>query len=448
MNAIIGYTSPLGMCIAENLQSEAQTRHYNNNNLNDILNDTFDTVYCIPDGFTDNIANLMEVLAGCNANQVVLISSLNIYKDSYNSIHDEDSQDINRMHSHYLVEELVRNKFDHYYILRVAPLVGENSNQLYYPEDIVKHIQIAISNNLRILNLCSEPINAAESPRYTTRYSHIFLSQFCQSSEFINSKLAANTEDASISRLVISDRFIDESKLDLYLLLLQKHGITKIELNMHKYFKDWYDINTLKLESLKEKFQQFNISIHAITNIFKNRPENMFTTTNSFLNHFIKMMQYANAVGAKKIIFGTPQTRYIPASMNIQQAHVSFMESMEALGLFSKNYNVSICIEAIPGQYGCNYLTTNEMLQKIVTAIDKPGQISACLNIDHAILTSEAIVLTDTTSYLKLTPSSYQHMTKTALDKYNGDICLAPDKDPQNFFEVSQNLKRFKSYTY
>lgn len=179
MNALIGSTGVIGKKL---LLSTHVDKEFNSTNIEEIINCTFDIVYCAapsgnrlhanqyPDNDNSSVDQLINCLSTVTANTFVLISTVD-------TVHSPESvYGSNRKK----LENFVKHKFSTAHIIRLCTLIDKTitKNMLYdlsngtyissinvdhvvqwYPLDRLSNdIAIVIKNNIGDINLVSEPI--------------------------------------------------------------------------------------------------------------------------------------------------------------------------------------------------------------------------------------------------------------------------------------------------
>lgn len=202
--ALIGYTGFVG----KNLMLQRDFSHvYNSKNFTDMVNETFDTIYCCgvsatkwlanknPDDDWKAIQTLLNVLKTVSCSQFILISTIDVYARS----EDENTENKHTGYSNEpygkhrrQFEEEIEKLFKHVYIVRLPALFGsflkknivydmlentqkqtiylEDSYQFYYIRHLERDIQKTIQDSVRLINLFPEPIKVQTLYDIMTEY--------------------------------------------------------------------------------------------------------------------------------------------------------------------------------------------------------------------------------------------------------------------------------------
>jgi nucleoside-diphosphate-sugar epimerase len=190
-DALIGYTGFVGSNI---LAQRPFDLLYNSKNIEEIQNKNFDLVVCAgapgikwianknPGLDMDSINNLISNLKAVKCKKLVLISTIDIYPQPLTGYNEDSTVDNSKLtaygrHRH-LLEQFIQDTFDSL-IIRLPAIYGQGLKknvifdllnnvpvtlnphsklQFYWLNYIWSDIQKALSNNLKSLNLATEPI--------------------------------------------------------------------------------------------------------------------------------------------------------------------------------------------------------------------------------------------------------------------------------------------------
>jgi len=195
-NCVIGHTGFIGSHLAEKVVDVAC---YNSKNIDNIVGEQFDTIYCAgnygtkwlankePEQDWENISLLMDRISQVTAKRFVLISTIDVYKDPIGVAElNETGQEGQLPYGlhRYKFERFIRNRFKNHNVLRLPIVYGRrfkkniifdlmNNNrvemidprsqmQLYCVDNLYNDIQKAIDNNIEVINIAVEPITARD----------------------------------------------------------------------------------------------------------------------------------------------------------------------------------------------------------------------------------------------------------------------------------------------
>lgn len=194
--ALIGYTGFVGSNLVKQYNF---TDLYNSKNFKEMKNQSYDLIICAgvsavkwmankePKKDLEDIELLQDILKTVDAKKFVLVSTIDVYA-SYQKL-DEDFE-CNYLKNHpygthrLAFEDFCSAKFHESYIVRLPGLFGDgikkniiydllNSNcldminpkssfQYYFLANLYKDINIAMDNDVKLINLFTEPISTQE----------------------------------------------------------------------------------------------------------------------------------------------------------------------------------------------------------------------------------------------------------------------------------------------
>lgn len=194
--AIIGHTGFVGGNIINQFNFDYK---FNTSNISDIKGQSFNLLVIAapsaekwkanqdPENDLNKIQKLIDVISTVKATQVVLISTVDVYKNPNNV--DEDSIiETEQNHAYgrnrFYFEEFIRDNFQNHLIIRLPGLFGKglkknfifdmlNNNkseftdkdsifQFYCLDNIWKDIEIALQNSISLINFATEPVSVSE----------------------------------------------------------------------------------------------------------------------------------------------------------------------------------------------------------------------------------------------------------------------------------------------
>lgn len=194
--ALIGYTGFVGSNL---LRQQAFTHLYNSKNISEIKGESFDEIYfcglpaekwkanLYPEKDMNNITNITKQLESVKCNRFVLISTVDVY-ENLQGVDEKTEIKYSNHHAYgrhrYFFENFVKQTFKNFHIIRLPGLFGKGlkkniifdflkDNEVYkiesrnifqfYPLDrLSDDINLAIVNDIRIINLSTEPISVKE----------------------------------------------------------------------------------------------------------------------------------------------------------------------------------------------------------------------------------------------------------------------------------------------
>ena len=170
-------------------------------------------------------------------------------------------------------------------------------------------------------------------------------------------------------KLAISNLAWPAEQEKTILALMKQYGYTGLEIAPGKVIPvDPYgNINEAKKwANMMGRDRQ--LSIISLQSIWYGRQEMLFgdlAERNFLLNYTMKAIDFANAVGAKNLVFGCPKNRNIPKNADLNNAHSLAVDFFRQLGDYALDREVVIGMEANPAIYGTNFLNTTKKRNEV-----------------------------------------------------------------------------------
>lgn len=510
-NAIIGYTGFIGSHIQDHLDGSFD--RYNSKNIHEIHGKSYDIVYLAglpatkwminkdPETDIKNMQSLQFHLLQANISRVILISTIDVY-DSKKQLQDEQitkvSEDSYGKHR-YIMEEWIRINYStndkKYHIIRLPALFGvglkkniiydlihnngiANINpytfyQWYNVADLMSDMKYVITHDIDTLNLFSEPILTLELVKecfpehnisnnncpsttvynYKTRYSPSMNGYAYNNKEIIfncvKNYLKVQKSIMNSGRLLVSNLAWSHIWEDNALDILKKYGMSNVELAITKYI-DWADLNTKKLEELKEKFNKYSIKIYSLQAIFFGIDSNIFIDTHGFISHFKYVLKTASYLGVQKIVFGSPKNRFKPLDMTLDEADTIFIEAISEISDTAAEYNITVCLEPNAIDYECNYITTINEAISIIKEVNNPN-FKLNLDLGNAKMMKDSFdeSIVEYVGHIQISEPYLAEIKNSIQDSYYKDFIKIFSREilEKNDLYISLEMKMLSNYT-
>ena len=155
--------------------------------------------------------------------------------------------------------------------------------------------------------------------------------------------------------LSISNIAWSEDKDELVYKLMKKYGFVGLEIAPTRVVgANPYD----KLDEVKEWNQKikmnYGFDISSMQSIWYGRKENLFGTDEEYMelvNYTKKLIEFAQVISCKNIVFGCPKNRVIKKDMDKKKG----IEFFELISDYAYKHNTVIALEANPIIYKTNY---------------------------------------------------------------------------------------------
>jgi sugar phosphate isomerase/epimerase len=447
MSCLIGYTGFIGLNLLKYVKFDYL---YNSKNINDIKNKNFDIIYFCglpaekwkinnePDKDLENINNIITLLNTVKTHKFILISTIDVYENQ-DIQHNENMDCLFKTNNHYgkhryLFEKYVIDTFKNNHILRLPALFGDglkknvlydllNNNQVhkisvntwfqwYNVNDIYKDINYVIENDIKIINLFSEPVETmkilkmfqydySNNPNNYLKYQTVSIYGFHKTENEILGEIQhyiLSYKKTNIN-LSVSNICVNNILFEQFYGLLKLHGFKNIEIAPTKYMT-WDDFNDENINKIKNELDNFDVKISSFQSITFNAGNmNIFeeTTHLTFLSHLRKIIKVSKEQNIKKIVFGCPKNRYLK---NENEFYVldklkcyDIQENMavqffQIVGDICKLNDVVLCIENNSKLYNCNFLNTISDVGNFVLKVNH-SNIKMMVDIGNCIMEND-----------------------------------------------------------
>lgn len=401
MNCLIGYTGFVGSFLMNKLEFNHK---FNSKNIHEIPYFEYDTIYCCgisatkwyanlhPKEDLQNINKLLDYLKLVKCKKFILISTIDVYSE--NDV-NEDSKPINTDaygKNRYYAETEITKIFDNYHIIRLPGLFGfglkkniifdllndkdvklnlNSEYQWYDMNNIFADIEFVVKNDIKLINLFTEPITNAELLEVIIKYKQI---DYTYSENTV--KYNMKTKYSKTGYLYNKNNIL--SSLDYYVNIIINNNLCVSNLAYNSNF----DYNILSMFGIKKHeivpFKTFgenfinkdmtyfdewkNKGIYSFQSLFYPLQNSIFDNE----SYFIKLIDIASHINAKILVLGNPKNR---DSDNYDYA----INYFKKLGDYAYNKNVIICIEPNATVYNCKFITNSRQARELILKVNSPG---------------------------------------------------------------------------
>lgn len=154
--------------------------------------------------------------------------------------------------------------------------------------------------------------------------------------------------------------------------ILQKYAISSLDVAPSKYFPDFASADANDIKLVRDWWADRGIDIIGMQSLLYNtKGLNLFgdkTIQDQMLCHLGNVCRIADALNARKIVFGSPKNRD-RSGFTAEQAFDISLSFFDRLASIAKNYGVTICLEPNPVCYGSNFMTTSAETAAVVNAV-------------------------------------------------------------------------------
>jgi sugar phosphate isomerase/epimerase len=183
-------------------------------------------------------------------------------------------------------------------------------------------------------------------------------------------------------RLSISNIAWDTLEDEEVSKVLQTLSVTAIDIAPGKYFPNPSTASSREISDVRDIWRRRQLDIVGMQSLlFGLQGLNIFgppEQREKLAEHLRHTCRIASALGATRLVFGSPRNRD-RGEMNYTHAEDIALNFFAILGDIASSETVTICLEANPPSYGCNFITsTNEA----ITFVHKLNHPSIRLQLD------------------------------------------------------------------
>ena len=202
--------------------------------------------------------------------------------------------------------------------------------------------------------------------------------------------------------------------------LLQRLGVTAVDVAHSKYFPDAAGATDEGIRKVRRWWEERGISIYGMQSLlYGTKGLNVFGDRESqerLLQHLGHVCRIAEGLGAKRLVFGSPKNRD-RSGLTGSEADDIALRFFSRLGDIAQSHGVVITLEPNPVCYGTNWITTTTEAHDFVNELGNPG-IAMQLDTGTVITNSED---RDTIASVK-DAAGHVHLSEPKLLP----LCLAP----------------------
>lgn len=174
-------------------------------------------------------------------------------------------------------------------------------------------------------------------------------------------------------RLSISNIAWDVSEDARVAALLRTYGVDAIDVAPGKYFPDPKAADIAEIQQVRAWWDAHGLEIVGMQALlFGTTGLNLFNgaaVQQAMLDHLDAVCRIGAALGATRLVFGSPRNRD-RSGLSDQQADQVAVHFFRRLGDIAARREVIICLEPNPDSYGCNFATTSPEAARMVRLID------------------------------------------------------------------------------
>lgn len=158
--------------------------------------------------------------------------------------------------------------------------------------------------------------------------------------------------------------------------VLNEFAVDAIEVAPSKYFATTRDVEPERIDAVRRSWQARGIDIVAMQSLlFGTTGLNMFGTPGvqeEMLRHLARIAGIGNALGARRLVFGSPKNRD-RTGIDTATAAARGSDFFRRLGDIAAGAGCIVCLEPNPASYGCNFMTGTAEAAELVHETDHPA---------------------------------------------------------------------------
>jgi D-psicose/D-tagatose/L-ribulose 3-epimerase len=177
-------------------------------------------------------------------------------------------------------------------------------------------------------------------------------------------------------KLAVSNIAWDPSADAAAAALLLREGARGVEIAPTKWRDAPFEAPAADVSALRRGWEERGLPIVALQSLLFGRPDLQLFGTESeraaLLDHLRKAADFAAAVGARSLVFGSPKNR-MRRGKSMREAMTIACDSFRALASHAREREVVFCIEANPPDYGCDFITRTSEAAELCRLVDDPA---------------------------------------------------------------------------
>lgn len=159
--------------------------------------------------------------------------------------------------------------------------------------------------------------------------------------------------------------------------VLVQSGVDAIEIAPTRIWPDPGDVTRADAADAAARLAEQGLEIVSFQSLLFARPElTLFDDADlraDLVTYLRAVAEVAGAMGARRMVFGSPRSRTIPAGMTAEEAFDIAVDFFREAGDAAADEGTVLCIEPNPPAYACNFVTTGAEGAALVQAVSSPG---------------------------------------------------------------------------
>ncbi len=188
---------------------------------------------------------------------------------------------------------------------------------------------------------------------------------------------------------------------DKFAKILLKYNIKNIELAPTKIWGSWDNINLQKIKEYKKKINDKGINVSSFQSITFGLNESILNNNSNkfYKSHFDKLIDYASALKATVLVFGSPSIRTFHNKQKKNSNNAIKFFTMISKLITKKKSPLILAIEPNPKIYGCEFLNSHREVFKFLKILNLKN-IKSNFDFGAKIINKENISTKDFNKYI------------------------------------------------
>ena len=177
-------------------------------------------------------------------------------------------------------------------------------------------------------------------------------------------------------RLAISNIAWEPSEDDAVVAVLQREGISGIEIAPTKWREKPFDASAADVAAYRRCWEDRGLRVVSLQALLFGRPDlQLFAAGDSrarLADYLSRIIDFAAAVGAHALVFGSPKNR-VRGTLPMADAIAIAADFFRGIGGYCTDRGTTLCIEANPVEYGCDFVTSTAEAVALCREVGHPG---------------------------------------------------------------------------
>ena len=179
-----------------------------------------------------------------------------------------------------------------------------------------------------------------------------------------------------MTRLAISNIAWEPVEDDAVGTVLRTAGVAGVEIAPTKWKENPVRASLAEIAGYRRHWEERGMKIVSMQALLFGRPDlQLFGEESSraaMLDHLRRVVELGAGLGAKAFVFGSPKNR-TRGEMPIADANAIADPFFVALGQHAQQHGATICVEANPPAYGCDFVTTTADAVELCRRVSNPA---------------------------------------------------------------------------